>query len=153
MNPIKSFLKLAGVVFLLTMERVVGLPFLFVFLSLVWLDKNQDRPLKLTVLLAAQSLLLAAVYHLSWLGSLVGLAVIYWAVVAGEGIKFKGRGLFKDKKRRILGAVLLTNLVLVWVSGLNLTFFSFIQFVLSYLLVMMWLKVLRKRDPNTVYSF
>jgi len=133
---LQSILKLSLIIILLTWERVLGLPLLFVSLSLLWLDKNFKFELKYFALLILLSLFWAVVYQFSWLLALLLLSV-------GSLFLRSKLNFFPEKKRRVLVLTLILNLILIWVTGLELNAYSLIQLTVSYLLVLLWLRLIQ----------
>ena len=137
-----SAAKLAGLLYLLTWERVVGLPLLFVLLGLIWLDKNQENDLKHLVLTAFLSLLLAAVYQLGWIASLL-------LFIGSELLAIHSEQLIQAKNKRLLLASALFNFVLWAAAGIEFTHLILAQLVLSYVLVLLWLRMVSIRTKKS----
>jgi hypothetical protein len=136
-------LKMAGLVYLISIERVIGLPWIYLLLSLVWIAQIQSRRgrLKLVLISLFFSLLLSTTYDLAWSLSLTfyTFGLFY--------LKF-GQKLVKSQRRRFIIAVIAINLIITWVSSIRLSHLSLIQFVASYLLVILWMRVLKVEKIN-----
>ncbi|KUK79847.1 MAG: hypothetical protein XD95_0061 [Microgenomates bacterium 39_7] len=132
-----QLLKILALIFLLSFERVIGLPFLFTLLSLIWLDsikiKNHSRPL----LILLFSFLMAVFYHGAWLITLFVWLLSAWGISVGGGT-------IKGKKRRFILIVVLQNLVWLWWLDVPANFVLIAQLIISYILVVMWLRVFKK---------
>jgi hypothetical protein len=138
-----NLLRLLGIFFLLSFERVVGLPLIFSLLGLMWLDHKADQRFAWPLLVTLFSFMITVSYALPWF-----LTFVLW-VLSAALIKL-GEVLVKDKKRRFLIVVIIQNLAWLWLSGIIASYVLLVQFVASYLLVMMWLKILRVRRGTTV---
>ncbi len=145
----KYFLQSAGkfflLMFLLTWERVLGLPLLFVLLSLLWLDKNFKSEVKFFLILIALSFLLAVVYQFSWIVSIILFSF-------GSFFLRMKLDIFSEKKTRVLISTLLINLIMVFSSGLEINFYSLIQLIISYFFVLIWLRLFRLRLKKNKFS-
>ena len=136
MTFITQLLKIAGLLFILSLERVIGLPFVFVLLGLIWVDHAGDRAYGQVAVLLIVSYLLAVVYHVSWTVSFLVWLVSSW------GMRFGSKPV-QQKKRRFLIMVIIQSIFWLWWARLNADYLLLVQFVVSYFLVIIWMKVLR----------
>ena len=135
---LSSIIKLVSLIYLVSLERVIGLPWIYLLLSLIWIDQIQTQRNKFKLILISLffSLLLSATYDLAWSLSL-GLytfSLLY--------LKF-GQKFVKNQRRRFIMAVIVINLIITWVSSIKLSYLSLIQFIFSYLLVILWMRVFK----------
>ncbi len=138
MKIIKAFLKYLALVYVLSLERVIGLPFLFVILSLIWFEKDKGQYFKLIGLILSQSLLLSLFFNFAWF--------LAWLLFLGGYIFVRfGDELVHSKRRRFLLSVLMVNLISIWTTELSLSYVTLIQLVVSYLIVLLWLRIF---DPE-----
>lgn len=135
--------RLIGLVYLISIERVIGLPWIYLLLSLVWIVQvhSQRGRLKLTLASLFFSLILSTFYDLSWSLSLAFYIFSLFYLKLGQK-------LVKSQRRRFIIAVIAINLIITWVSSIKLNHLSLIQFVISYLLVILWMRVLRVEQMN-----
>ncbi|MEA2056278.1 MAG: hypothetical protein U9O78_00975 [Patescibacteria group bacterium] len=134
MKVITTVLKYLALIYILSLERVIGLPFLFILITLIWLEKVKNQGGRLLAILLSLSLMLSLFFNffwsLAWLLLLLGYVFVRW-----------GDKLVKSKRRRFLLAVLLINIVLIWAIQIRLTVFTLFQLVGSYLLILVWLRI------------
>lgn len=135
-NLLFSLFRLTGLVLVLTLERVIGLPLLSTLLALVWLDHNKELVYKYPFLVILLSLFFSAVYDLIWPLSFLWLLGLSQLIGWGEGF-------VSDKKRRFLIAVLLGNLLLIWRLQFSLSYLTLVQLVVSYMISLIWMRVLK----------
>ncbi len=138
-----TLFQLLGLILLMTAERVIGLPFLSLLLGLIWLEHVNRQTYFYPVLLLLLSFLLAVSYDFSWIMSYLLWLGASQAVAAGEKV-------ILDKKRRFLIVVITINLLLLWWLQLATGYLSLIQFIASYLLVTLWLRVF---DLNKLQAY
>lgn len=130
-------LKIFALAFLLSFERVVGLPFLFSLLALIWLDSTKGKSYSKSLLIILFSFLMAVFYHGAWLVTLVVWLLSAWGMSTGTGA-------VKGKKRRFILIVVLQNLIWLWWLNISASPVLIAQLVISYILVVVWLKVFKK---------
>lgn len=136
MFVIAQLLKIAGLLLILSLERVIGLPFIFVLLGLIWVDHTNDQAYGQAAVLLGVSYLLAVVYHVSWIVSFFVWLISSW------GIRFGSKPI-KQKKRRFLIVVIIQSIFWLWWARISTDYLLLVQFVVSYILVIIWMKVLR----------
>ncbi|MBD3250442.1 MAG: hypothetical protein GF381_02655 [Candidatus Pacebacteria bacterium] len=142
---ITSVLQFIGLVLLLGVERVIGLPWIFSLFSLIWLNRFWTKPLGLVGLTAAISLLLAAAYDLSWF---ISFGLMFGSLAWLQ----HGQLIVKSQRKRFVISLIALNLVIVWISQLRLSYLSLVQLIISYLLVVAWMKVLKLDQDKTSFS-
>lgn len=131
-----TLLKIIGLTLLVSFERVVGLPLIFTLLGLIWLDRVKDSRYFYPALLVLLSYILAVAYNTLW-----SVSFLAWAVTAGlVSLDIKQ---VKSKNKRFFIMVILQNIFWLWWLSLPITYLTVIQFVISYVLVVMWMKMLR----------
>lgn len=131
-----SILKALGLVLIISLERVVGLPLLFILLGLIWLDQVRDQLYSYPILLLFLSYILAVTYNVIWPISLLALVVTAFLASLSSGR-------IKTKNRRFFIMTLGFNLFWLWWTGLQIGYLAIVQLVVSYLIVIMWMRVLR----------
>jgi hypothetical protein len=132
-----QLLKIIALIFLLSFERVIGLPFLFTLLALIWLDSIKEKKLARPLLILLFSFLMAVFYHGAWLATLLVWLVSAWA------ISIRGT-VVRGKKRSFLLVVVLQNLIWLWWLNITANFVLIAQLIISYILVVLWLRVFKK---------
>jgi hypothetical protein len=133
-----SLLKLAVLLYLLTLEQVLGLPFLFILLTLIWLDHNHNQPYRLLTLLLITSFGLAVVFDFAWL-------ISWLLLIAGHFLVQLGQDLVQSRQRRLLLAALISSLAVLWLTQTQLRYISLAQLIVSYLLLILWLRLFKDR--------
>ena len=133
-----NILKALGLILIISLERVVGLPLLFILFSLIWLDQIKDELYLYPILLIFLSYVLTITYNVIWPISLLGL-IITTFLVSFSSAKIK------TKNKRFFIMTLLFNLFWLWWTGLSVSYLTVIQFVISYLIVIMWMRLLKLR--------
>jgi len=138
---ISIFLKLLGLAVLLSFERVVGLPLIFSLLGLILIDQSHfssySRPLWILII----SFLMAIFYQAAWLITLIVWILCLIGMIYGDSI-------IKEKKRRFLVLIIVQNLIWLWLLKIPASVTLLIQFVISYVLVVIWLKLFKNRGIN-----
>lgn len=144
-TAIITILQALGLAALLSVERVIGLPWVFVLLSLIWLNKNWSQKVLIIVLSLYSSLLLAIAYDFSWFASFFLLFIVLILIQFGSQI-------IQSQRRRFVIGLIMINLALVWITGVKLTVLSLVQLIVSYLLIVLWMKVLKIDQKKDDYS-
>jgi len=129
-----TLIKLLSLIILICFERVIGLPWLFILFCLIWLDENHEQLYQWPMLLVVLSLVLASAYHLSW-------PLAYFLLLAANTLLWLVGYQIKNKKRRFLAAVIMTNLFLLWWLKLKVGYLASAQFIVSYVLVVLWMRL------------
>jgi hypothetical protein len=132
-----QLLKVAGLFFLLSLERVIGLPLIFSLLGLIWLDQVENKAYSRPLLILLFSFFIAIFYHTAWLATLIVWSLSTALVVYSGGI-------FQGKKRRFLITVLLQNLFWLWWLKIPANYILLAQLVVSYILFVVWLRIFKK---------
>ena len=133
-----NIFKALGLVLLISLERVVGLPLLFILLSLIWLDQAKNGPYLYSALLLFLSFVLTVTYNVIWPVSLLAFIITTFLV------SFSSQKI-KTKNRRFFIMTLGFNLFWLWWTGLLVSYLTVAQFVISYLIVIMWMRLLKLR--------
>ena len=133
-----NIFKALGLVLIISLERVVGLPLLFILLSLIWLDQAKDGPYLYSALLLFLSYVLTVTYNVIWPVSLLAFIITAFLV------SFSSQKI-KTKNRRFFIMTLGFNLFWLWWTGLLVSYLTVAQFVISYLIVIMWMRLLKLR--------
>ena len=136
-NIVIFLAKLFSLVFLLSFERVVGLPFLFSLLGLIWIDQNKDVPFIKPILLLILSFFVAVMYQSAWLSTIIVWFLSYGLIVLGAKT-------IKVKKRRFLIVVIIQNLLWLWLLRMSANLTLLVQLVVSYVFVIIWLRIFSK---------
>ncbi len=130
-------IKLFGLIYILSFERVIGLPFIFSLLGLIWLDQTKKIFYIKPILLLILSFLLAVMYQSAWI-----VTIIIWflcTVLINLGSRF-----IRVKKRRFVIVVIIQNLLWLWLLGIPASLVLLFQLVISYVFVIIWLKIFSK---------
>lgn len=131
-----TLVKIFLLIFLISFERVVGLPLIFTLLGLIWLDQIKDSQYFYPLLLLFLGYIMAVVFNASW-----PVAFLVWMLTAGlVNLNIKQ---VKSKNKRFFIVVIMQNLFWLWWLKLPVSYLTIIQFVISYLLVVMWTRMLR----------
>ena len=133
---ILSIIKLLALILLISLERVVGLPLIFTLLALIWLDQKRDNLYFYPILLLLISYIFAVTYNALW-----SLSLLVWTVtsiLANLNIKQ-----IKSKNKRFFITVILHNIFWLWWLSLPVGYSTVVQFILSYALVVMWMRMLK----------
>jgi hypothetical protein len=138
--PIKKIIltlaKIFALIFLISFERVVGLPLIFTLLGLIWLDQVKDNYYFYPGLLLFLSYIMAVAFSAPW-----SIVFFVWTLTAGlVSLNIKQ---VKSKNKRFFIVVILQNLFWLWWLELPVNYLTVAQFVISYLLVVMWTRMLR----------
>jgi hypothetical protein len=133
-----NIFKALGLVLIISLERVVGLPLLFILLSLIWLDQAKNGPYLYSALLLFLSFVLTVTYNVIWPVSLLAFIITTFLV------SFSSQKI-KTKNRRFFIMTLGFNLFWLWWTGLLVSYLTVAQFVISYLIVIMWMRLLKLR--------
>ncbi len=128
--------KLIGLGLLICLERVIGLPLLFVLLGLIWLDQTRDSLSGYVILLLILSYLTAVVFNV-----MLPISFVVWWLT--DSLVIVTAGKLKAKNRRFFIMTIAQNLFWMWWAQLPVGYLTIIQFVLSYLLVIMWMRILK----------
>lgn len=130
-------IKLFGLIYILSFERVIGLPFIFSLLGLIWLDQTKKIFYIKPILLLILSFLIAVMYQSAWM-----VTIIIWflcTVLINLGSRF-----IRVKKRRFVIVVIIQNLLWLWLLGIPASLVLLFQLVISYVFVIIWLKIFSK---------
>ncbi len=133
---LKFLVQFLALIFLMSLEKVIGLPWFSVLIGLIWLDSFEKK--SQVALLTLLGLFLASIFNLS-----LGLSLVLFTI----GIVFVklGQAFIADKRRRFLLASLVINLLLLWIMGFSLTGLSLTQLVLSYFLIVFGLRIFYRK--------
>jgi hypothetical protein len=139
-----ALIRILGLLLVLTLERVIGLPLLFGLFGLVWLDKNKDSVYQYPVQLLILSFMMSVVYDVMWPASF-----IWW--LGSRLLVDASSDLIKNKKRRFLIVMLLMNLLVMWWVQLKVGYIMLAQLLISYVLIVLWMRVFKfKRQSITI---
>lgn len=136
-NTLIFLFKLLVLLFVLSFERVVGLPFIFSLFGLIWLDQSQKFFYIRPVLLLIFSFLMAVMFQTAWLTTMVVWCLSLTFMVLGTK-------LVRVKKRRFLIVVIIQNLLWLWWLNIPVSLSLLFQLVISYVLVIVWLRIFSK---------
>ncbi len=139
-----ALLKIIGLVLLISVERVIYLPFLFILFGLVWLDQVEDSFYAYLLLLLFLSFVLAATYNVLW-----PVSFLVWAVTSL--LTSLTTDVIKSKNKRFFIMTIAQVIFWLWRTQIVLTYLSLIQFIVSYLVVLLWMRLLQpKFNKQTV---
>lgn len=131
-----QLIKIIGLFFLLSLERVIGLPLIFSLLGLIWLDQVEGNVYSRPLLILLFSFLMAIFYHAAWL-----ITLIAWFISAALVI-YSG-SILQGKKQRFLIAVLLQNVFWLWWLGVPASYIILAQLIVSYIMFVVWLRIFK----------
>ena len=132
-----TILIIIGLIILLSFERVVGLPFIFSLLCFIWIDQSHSHSYSRPLLVLLISFLMTVFYQAAWF-----LTLIVW-ILSLTGMVF-GNRLIKGKKRQFIILVIMQNLIWLWILKIPANIAILLQLIVSYILVIVWLKVFSK---------
>lgn len=130
-------IKLLGLIYILSLERVIGLPFIFSLLGLIWFDQSKKVFYIKPILLILLSFLVAVMYQSAWITT-----IIIWFLCTT--LINLGSKLIRVKKKRFVIVVIIQNLLWLWLLNIPANFALLFQLVISYVLVIIWLKIFLK---------
>ncbi len=136
-NTFIFLIKLFVLLFVLSFERVVGLPFLFSLFGLIMLDQTKKSFFIRPVLLLILSFLMAAMFQAAWLTTMVAWCLSLMFMILGTK-------LVRVKKRRFLIIVIIQNLLWLWWLNIPTNWSLLIQLIVSYVLVIIWFRIFSK---------
>lgn len=139
-------IKIIGLTALLSFERVIGLPFIFTLLSFIWIDQVHHDSYSRPLLVLFVSFLMTVFYQAAWL-----LTILVW-IISLLGMVY-GNHLLKGKKRQFIILVIMQNLVWLWLLAIPASLTLLVQLIVSYLLIIIWLKLFRKKQINDKFFF
>ncbi len=132
------FVKIIGLILLLSFERVIGLPYIFTLLSFIWIDQLHRDSYSRPLLVLLVSFLMTVFYQAAWF-----LTIMVW-IISLLGMVY-GNYFIKGKKRQFLILVIMQNLTWLWLLAIPANLTLIIQLVVSYLLIIIWLKLFKKK--------
>ncbi len=133
---ILNLAKILALVFLISFERVVGLPLIFTLLGLIWLDQVNDNDYFFLGLLLLLSYIMTVVFNAHW-------PVVFLAWTVSAGLVNTNIKQIKSKNKRFFIVVILQNLFWLWWLELPVGYLTVTQFVISYLLVVIWARMFK----------
>lgn len=135
---ITIILKLTALVLCISMERIIGLPLIFTLAGLIWLDQAQEQVYFYPLLLLVLSYITAIIYNVIW-----PVSFLVW-VMTGLLTTFSSTKI-KTKNRRFFIMTIVQNLFWLWWVQLPVSYLTVVQFVVSYLLAIMWMRILKQK--------
>jgi hypothetical protein len=115
-------LKLGLIFLILSFERVVGLPVLFltVVVSLMLIARSFSK----YIVFVFAAFMLAIFYEIAFLASLILIAFFYFGFVFGQKV-------LESNLQRFLGLLLLSNIIIFYVSDANINFWIVLQVIIG----------------------